>query len=86
LKRASQHGHGGKFIYCRVCGRSMDQAPVHWAYRLPFEVWAVVARYNLKPDVVRRYLCPDRHSQAWFVPSSGERPCDVLVTKGYRVG
>lgn len=83
LKKASRLGGTGKGFYCQVCGRSMEQAPIHWSYRLPFEMWAVVAKYDLRPNAVRRYLCPDKHTQAWFLPRFGDRCCDVLVTKDY---
>ena len=85
LKKASHPGKA-KGIYCRTCGHLMEQVPIHWSYRLPFEVWAVVARYNLPPNTVKRFLCPEKHTQAWYVPSSGERSCDVLVTKNFKIG
>jgi hypothetical protein len=71
----------GKDIRCRVCGRSMMQVHSHWAYRHPFAIWVVTSRYNLAPDTVKRYLCPERHTQAWYVPNLGDQKCDVLVTK-----
>jgi hypothetical protein len=71
----------GKDIRCRVCGRSMRQVHAHWAYHYPFAIWIVTSRYNLRPDTVKRYLCPERHTQAWYVPNLGDQKCDVLVTK-----
>ena len=85
MKKARQPGKT-KGFYCRVCGRLMEQVPIHWSYRLPFEVWAVVARYNLPPNTVKRYLCPEKHTQAWYVPSLGDRSCDILVTKDFKKG
>lgn len=84
MKKASQHQEG-KSICCRVCGRSMGQVPIHWSYQLPFEIWAVVAKYNLSPNTVKRFLCPEKHTQAWYVPTLGDRRCDVLVTKDLKV-
>jgi hypothetical protein len=87
LKKASRLVvAGGRSIYCKVCGRSMMQTPINWSYRLPFEMWAVVAKYDLKLNAVSRYVCPDKHTQAWFLPSGGDRCCDVLVSKEYPKG
>ena len=85
MKKASQPGKAGCF-FCRVCGQQMEQVAIHWSYRLPFEVWAVVAKYNLSLNTVKRYLCPGKHTKAWYVPSSGERNRDVLVTKNLKKG
>jgi hypothetical protein len=85
MKKASHSGRGFG-IYCRTCGHSMEQVPIHWAYHFPNEIWMVVARYNLLPNAVKRFLCPYRHTQAWYIPRSGERSCDVLVTKNFKVG
>lgn len=86
MKHANRPEYDSRNVRCRVCGVAMNKVSSHWAYRLPFEVWAVVAKYNLKSDVVHRYLCPDKHSQAWFIPRDGQRNADVLVMKDYRVG
>ena len=86
MKHASRPEYDSRTIRCRVCGAAMNKVSLHWAYHLPFEVWAVVAKYNLKSDVVSRYLCPHKHSQAWFIPRDGQRNADVLVMKDYRVG
>ena len=85
MKKASQPGKADG-IYCRVCGRLMEQVAIHWSYRLPFEVWSVVAKYNLPLQTVKRYLCPEKHTQAWYVPSSGDRSRDILVTKNFKKG
>jgi hypothetical protein len=84
MKKANQPGKAQGF-YCRVCGRLMEQVPTHWSYRFPFEVWVVVAKYNLPPNTVKRFLCPEKHTQAWYIPRSGERSCDVLVTKDFKI-
>jgi hypothetical protein len=85
MKKATYSGRA-KGVYRRTCGHLMEQVPIHWSYHMPFEVWAVVARYNLPPNTVRRFLCPDKHTQVWYVPSLGERSCDVLVTKDFKIG
>jgi hypothetical protein len=74
----------GKNIRCQVCGRSMKQVQTHWAYHFPFAIWVVTSRYNLPQSRVQRYLCPERHTQAWYVPGLGDLECDVLVTKRFR--
>lgn len=86
LKRASRWGYGASGICCRVCGRTMRQVQVHWAYRLPYEVWMYMAKFNLKASMVRRYLCPQEHQQAWVLPSDAARKCEVAVFKDYRIG
>jgi hypothetical protein len=75
----------GRRIHCRVCGRSMEQVHTHWSYQFPFEIWVVTSRYNLAPSTVKRYLCPEKHTQAWYIPNLGDRKCDVLVTKDFWV-
>jgi hypothetical protein len=45
-----------------------------------------VSRHNLRPNEVKRYLCPMRHTQAWQVYCPGDRHCEVLVIKDYFVG
>ena len=85
MKLANRSGQG-KDIRCRVCGRSMEQVHTHWSYHFPFEIWIVTSRYNLSPNTVKRYLCPEKHTQAWYVPNSGDRKCDVLVTKDFWKG
>jgi len=75
----------GKYFHCRVCGRSMERAGTHWSYQYPFEIWVVTNKYNLPPSTVQRYLCPEKHTQAWYVPNLGNRKCDVLVTKDFWV-
>lgn len=66
---------------CRTCGEWMEELPYSWAYQPPFEVWVVLSRYNLKPQSVRRFLCPNKHTISWYLPCFGERECEVLVTK-----
>ncbi len=80
LKKLSGANRPGKFV-CRACGRQMQELPFNWATRLPFEVWATVARYNLKPQSVRRFICPQKHTISWYLPKFGERECEVLVSK-----
>ena len=84
LKRASQLSRGGSHVYCRYCNRSMEQVAVHWAYRLPFEAWVIVAKYQLRLTDVKRYLCPDKHCQTWRIEVPGPDHCEVLVTRSYR--
>jgi hypothetical protein len=66
---------------CRVCGKTMLQTRISWAYPLPFEIWAVVARYQLETAILSRYVCPDKHTQTWYIPGFGDRRCEVVVTK-----
>lgn len=80
LKTLSKPKNRGT-LRCRVCGELMEEVPYNWAYRLPFEMWATVSKYNLPPQSVRRFGCPQKHSFAWFLPKAGERECEVLVTK-----
>ncbi len=85
MKMASQPRVGGDF-HCQVCGRSMRPVQSHWAYRHPFEVWVITSRYNLPPSTVQRYLCPEKHTQAWYVPNLGDRKGSVLVTRNLQEG
>ena len=84
LKLAARSGHG-KDIHCQVCGRSMRQVQTHWSYQFPFVIWVVTSRFNLSRDTVQRYLCPEKHTQAWYIPTLGGLECDVLVTKHFRL-
>jgi hypothetical protein len=85
MKPTNQPGYG-KDIHCRVCGRSMKQAQTHWAYQFPFAIRVVTSRYNLPQSTVVRYLCPEKHTQAWYLPNLGDLKFDVLVTKDFLVG
>jgi len=80
LKRAAQAQHPGQFK-CRVCGQWMEELPFRWHYQLPFEVWATVAKNNFRPESVKRYWCPGKHTMIWYLPKFGDRNCEVLVTK-----
>lgn len=80
LKKLSDATGSGPFK-CRKCGAVMQELSFSWAVRLPFEVWATVARYNLKPQSVRRFLCPAKHTITWYLPQFGNQGCDVQVTK-----
>ena len=84
MKLANRPGLG-KRIHCPVCGRSMGQVYSHWSYHFPFAIWVVTSRYNLPRDTVKRYLCPEKHTQAWYIPNLGDLECDVLVTKHFRM-
>ncbi len=66
---------------CRVCGKAMQRSWISWSYPLPFEIWAVVAHYQLQTAILVRYVCPDKHTQAWYIPRFGDRQVEVLVTK-----
>ncbi len=85
MKLANRPGYG-KDIRCRVCGRSMERVRTHWSYQFPFVISVVINRQNLTPNTVQRYLCPEKHTQAWYVPNLGDLKCDVLVTKDFWVG
>lgn len=80
LKTASHTNRKGMYK-CRVCGEWMEELPFSWHYQLPFEVWATVAKHNLKPQSVKRYWCPQKCTMIWHLPTFGDRNCDVLVTK-----
>jgi len=86
LKWAGQSTRWGRHIRCRVCDAPMERAQLHWSYQLPYMVGMVVSRHNLRPNEVKRYLCPMRHTQAWQVYCPGDRHCEVLVIKDYFVG
>ena len=82
LKLASQTRNDTQF-HCRKCGRRMEQVQTHWSYQFPFEIWVVTNKRNLPHNTVKRYMCPERHTQAWYVPVLGDWKCDVLVTKDF---
>lgn len=75
------HRHSDKLVRCRECGAQMEEVAYSWAYQLPFEIWAVVAKNNLKPQSVRRFRCAQKHTMTWYLPQFGDRACDVWVTK-----
>jgi hypothetical protein len=85
MKLANRPGNG-KDIRCRVCGCSMERVRTHWSYQFPFAIWVVTNKYNLAPNAVQRFLCPRKHTQAWYVPNLGDLECDVLVTKHFWMG
>lgn len=78
------HRHGDGLVRCRECGVLMNEVSYSWAYQLPFEMWAVVAKYNFKPQSARRFLCVQKHTMTWYLPPFGDRGCEMWVTKSLR--
>jgi hypothetical protein len=68
-------------LRCRACGKLLVKARIDWHYQLPFEVWAVVARNQLNSSTLQRFVCPDWHTQTWYIPKHGDRQTEVWVTK-----